>query len=272
MPRFSAGRRQPMPSTDPAAVSAVFPKRSTSTEVCNLDLDLELLSHLPNPDTWTVFDAEGFKRNLILDDAVADIYVWAEDHRREHGTPATAAVLADEFDLEFSEPETAIGDLITRLRQRYMKSQGRAALKGIGQQYNEDPSQVPALLLKTGRELTEVTTPRGTICAADVPLERLRWAWDNWMPVGYLALVTGVSSLGKSIFACWLISELTRGHLDGEFRGKPTKVLLVANEDGLGDMWGPRLTAAGADLQYVEYLRYPDDWAIRDGMALIDRE
>lgn len=239
----------------------------------NLDYDLELLSHLDDPEAWKVLRDEGFSTRLIRDDDVREVYRFAEKHLHDEGQPPSSEVLIDQFDwLELDEPVTAIGDLIHRFRVQYMNNEGRDGLKAIGKQYEKDPMQVIPKMREYLRTYDDRVSPNGTINAADIPLERLRWGWDNWMPVGYLALVTGVSSIGKSIFACWLISALTRGRLDGEFKGEPTKVLLVANEDGLADMWGPRLTAAGADLECVEYLKYPDEWNIRDGMALIDRE
>jgi hypothetical protein len=123
--------------------------------------DIELLSHLPDPEAWVVLRGEGFRDVLIEDDAVRSIYQWADQHYREHGQVATAAVLDEEFEIDFTEPETAIGDLIDRMRQRYMKNQGRDAVRAIGEQYKEDPSGVPKLLLQQGKELTDLLSRHG---------------------------------------------------------------------------------------------------------------
>lgn len=130
-------------------------------EVFNLDLDEELLSHLPDPEAWVVLRDEGFRDVLIKDDEIREIYRWQDNHLREHEKVATASVLAEEFDLDFTEPQTAIGDLIDRMRLRYMKDKGRDALKNIGAQYNEDASLVPKLLIKHGKELTDLLSKRG---------------------------------------------------------------------------------------------------------------
>jgi replicative DNA helicase len=123
--------------------------------------DIELLSHLPDPESWVVLRGEGFRDALIEDPAVLAIYQWADQHYREHGQVATAAVLDEEFEIDFTEPETAIGDLIDRMRTRYMKNQGRDAMRAIGDQFKEDPSGVPKLLLQQGRELTDLLSRHG---------------------------------------------------------------------------------------------------------------
>ena len=130
-------------------------------EVFNLDTSEELLSHLPDPDAWVVLRGEGFREALIKDEEIRDIYRWADNHLREHGRVATATVLADEFEIDFAEPLTAIGDLIARMRLESMKDKGRQALKDIGAQFNEDPSLVPKLLGQKHKELTELLGRRG---------------------------------------------------------------------------------------------------------------
>jgi len=145
--------------------------------VANLDYDLELLSHLPDPDAWVVLRGEGFSEKLIKDEAVLDIYQWQHEHLKKHGVPATANVLDDEFEIEFTEPQTSIGDLIDRLRVRYMEDQGREALKRIGMQYQEDKMLLPKLLIKQGRELSELLSRRGeTFRSGD--FDRL---WDGYL-------------------------------------------------------------------------------------------
>jgi hypothetical protein len=104
--------------------------------------------------------------------------------------------------------------------------------------------------------------------AATIPARRIRWAWRGRLPLGYLALWSGESSLGKTLMACWMISAITRGRLEGHLQGIPSKVLIIANEDARDDMWVPRLMVSEADLHYVEFQDQPMDWSVRDGTAL----
>lgn len=129
-------------------------------EVYALDLDEELLSHLVDPESFTALRSERVTRTLIEDEAVAAVYEWQVDHYREHGDPATASVLADEFDIDFAEPLTAVGDLIQRLRDRWVRNNVRERMENIAEAYKEDPLRVVEVLPKVAREITEVTRPK----------------------------------------------------------------------------------------------------------------
>lgn len=130
-------------------------------EIFNLDLDEELISHLPDPDAWVVLRGEGFGSQLILDEFAAEVYAWQDHHIREHGQPATATVLSDEFDLDLADPETAIGDLIDRMRARYAKSVGRQRLKEIVSKYQDEPAELGKALLQEGKKLNDLLSKHG---------------------------------------------------------------------------------------------------------------
>jgi hypothetical protein len=108
------------------------------------------------------------------------------------------------------------------------------------------------------------------IRASQVRSRPIRWAWLLRLAVGYLTVLTGIEGLGKSLFGAWLLARATRGELDGEWRGEPVVVLVIAAEDGIEDVWKPRLDLAGADLDRVAFLslsELPPDWNLRDGIA-----
>ena len=112
---------------------------------------------------------------------------------------------------------------------------------------------------------------RPVTSAKDISKARVRWLWQGRLALGYLAVWCGAGDIGKSMFAAWTIGELTHGKLPGQFRGHPQSALIVCTEDGRDDMWVPRLEAAGADLERVDFLDYPRGWNLRDGVAWIDR-
>lgn len=130
-------------------------------EVFALDLDEEFLSHLAIPQSLQVIRAEGIGDELIEDDQVREVFHWQLDHVREHGHSASPSVLAEEFDIDFADPETAIGDLLDRMRQRWIKNEGRRKLKTLGEQFKDDPSQIGKLLTNVAREFNEKTAKRG---------------------------------------------------------------------------------------------------------------
>lgn len=132
-------------------------------EAYAIDLDEEIISHLADPEAWAIFRGEGFKVELIEDDFVKEVYEWADKHLREHGKPPSASVLAEQFDIEFVPPLTAAGDLVNRLRERYMKNSGRKVLKSVGELYQEDPLATPEFMTKEGHRLQRLLSKRGEI-------------------------------------------------------------------------------------------------------------
>ena len=127
-----------------------------------LDLDEEVLAHLPRRESWDVFQAEGLSGDLIEDDEVRAAFDWQLRHLRDHHQLASAAVLADEFDFDFREPDTAPGDLLDRLRERYVKNHVRRSLRTIVEDvYPSNPLEVPQALVRLGRDATHLLVPRG---------------------------------------------------------------------------------------------------------------
>lgn len=88
--------------------------------------------------------------------------------------------------------------------------------------------------------------------AAEIKSGRVRWAWEDRVPLRSLTVVAGEPGLGKSTFTnAHLVAALTRGELDGELRGEPRDVLILSAEDDWSTVVVPRLMAAGAVLELV---------------------
>lgn len=90
--------------------------------------------------------------------------------------------------------------------------------------------------------------------ASSVKPARLRWLWDDRIPLGELTLLAGREGLGKSTVAIDLAAQVTRGELPGEYFGRPRHVVYVASEDSREHTIVPRLIAAGADLDRVSFI------------------
>jgi hypothetical protein len=108
-----------------------------------------------------------------------------------------------------------------------------------------------------------------TISAAAVQSHVIEWLWLGRLAFGYITVTTGFEKVGKSVFWVWAIAQLTNGKLTDD--GEPIDVLIVAREDGIEDMWKPRLALAGADMKRCYFLRFEElgaDWNLRDGNAL----
>jgi hypothetical protein len=87
--------------------------------------------------------------------------------------------------------------------------------------------------------------------ASAITIRRARWLWDNRLPLGALTLLAGREGIGKSLALYTLAADVTRGRLDGEHHGTPRPVIIAASEDSWAHTIGPRLLAAGADLDLV---------------------
>lgn len=131
-------------------------------DVVQLDLDYDLILHLADPESVKALRAERMSPEVIEDEQAKEIYKWQMNHLRTHGDPATASVLEDEFqDIEISQPLTKIGDLIQRLRQRYVKNASRQAIREMVDLSSKEPLAVAAEMLRVGRTLTEISSERG---------------------------------------------------------------------------------------------------------------
>lgn len=129
-----------------------------------LDLDWDLIQHLALPESIGYLQAEQFTADLLEDELARSVFNWQLNHTREHGRSATGAVLEDQFDeVVLSEPQAAIGDLVTRLRERYIRNAGRSIVRDLAERVNDDPLSVAKEMLHGGRELADLTVKRGEV-------------------------------------------------------------------------------------------------------------
>lgn len=78
--------------------------------------------------------------------------------------------------------------------------------------------------------------------------------WHERIPIGTIAIAAGRGGEGKSSFAIWLASQLSRGTLAGIHMGYPRDTLYISGEDSWAHTMLPRLIAAGADLSRIHRL------------------
>lgn len=130
-------------------------------EVFDLDLDEEVISHLALPESVHTFRAERLSSALIEDEEVAAMFDWTMAYFREHGRPPTPTVLAEEFDLNFTTPETEVGYLIGELRTRYVTNNARDEMQKVADAYRQDPMLAAPTMIRVGQELARLVTPQG---------------------------------------------------------------------------------------------------------------
>jgi hypothetical protein len=96
--------------------------------------------------------------------------------------------------------------------------------------------------------------------ASDISPTRIRWLWRGYVPLGMLTLLVGEEGLGKSTLLARVIADLTNGRLQGDLAERAMNVLYLTGEDTPDSVIVPRLRAAGAVCERVEfiYLREAD--------------
>ncbi len=87
--------------------------------------------------------------------------------------------------------------------------------------------------------------------ASAIRMRPVVWTWQDRIPSGALTVIPGREGIGKSLTLAWLSAQITRGVLPGRFLGQPRPVIYAATEDSWAHTIGPRLYAAGADLDMV---------------------
>lgn len=92
------------------------------------------------------------------------------------------------------------------------------------------------------------------VAASSVKRERLTFVWEARVTAGSLSVVSGAPGEGKSLLTTYLAAKLSRGELRGAYWGEPQRSLIVSLEDHRAAVIRPRLEAAGADLDLIDFL------------------
>ena len=92
---------------------------------------------------------------------------------------------------------------------------------------------------------------------SDIEAERVRWLWQDFIPIGSITILEGDPDEGKSLLSLDLAARASTGRPmpRGALRRKPRGVVILSAEDGLGNTIRPRLEAAGADLDRIRAFR-----------------
>ena len=154
-----------------------------SDEILAIDLDDEIIFHMALPESVTFLRTEDLSTDLIFDDFAREVYGFQMNHVKEHGIAATPEVLCDEFDgfndtpiLELYDPVTAVGDLLMRLRERFVRYTGKGIVSDLADLCIEHPLEVANRLLVEGRKLSTLVTGKGEVYGTG-DFDR---AWDGY--------------------------------------------------------------------------------------------
>lgn len=118
----------------------------------------------------------------------------------------------------------------------------------------------PAEEVATGSKRQSVVKFRRLSEMATTPT---KWLAVGNLPASAVAVLVGDEGIGKSLWWVWVVSHLTTGRACptiGYSGGEPVDVLVIATEDGAGEL-NDRLTLAGADRDRVHVLSEDDSTA-----------
>lgn len=86
-----------------------------------------------------------------------------------------------------------------------------------------------------------------------------RWLWHDRLPLGALTLLGGVEGTGKSTTCIDIAAQVTRGDLEGEYKGVPKSVVYLAHEDSWTHSIVSRLIAAKANRDLILNVTVEED-------------
>jgi len=235
----------------------------TDEPIYELDIDLDLIYHLAYPDSVAKLQQEQVKAAVIFDPLAKRVFKWQMQHVRDNGVPAKANVLEDEFpDIALEPPDTQINDLIHRLRQRYIKSQGKKKMQELAELAIEEPDNLARAMQQASRELLDLTVKRGEAFGRyDFPRARLEYdkqvTRGKGPSLGYdelddhffgqvgITFLVAPPKTGKS----WVTTNAVLHNIELENR----PYLYSLELPSLESYW--RLVCMAADIPYWKYLK-----------------
>lgn len=100
---------------------------------------------------------------------------------------------------------------------------------------------------------------RLTVRANEIVPKKVRWLWQNRVPIGFITLFAGRTGLGKSFVTCDFAARVTQGEdlPDGPSGvGGECRNVLFISEDPYEYVLAPRLLELGADMGRISFLTW----------------
>lgn len=125
----------------------------------NLDLDLELLFTIGA--SFEALYVDRISPEVVVDPMVKEVYEWALTYFDKYNEAPPVPILEHEFlkyNLSFEAPSTQVDDLLTRLRDRYIRNQAQKTVVELGKAAVREPQGLAQRLMSEGRRLDRVLT------------------------------------------------------------------------------------------------------------------
>ena len=224
------------------------------------DLGRNLISKIIIENDLLSATTAGVRAEWFEDPDHARVFKWMTEYSGRYGEVPTCRALKHQFPnytlLNVPEPYDYYIDKV-RLQHE------RAIIFDTISEANEalecDDSRKAAWIIEeaahrgfSGREDNDLSC----IVASDVTPTRVTWVWKDRIPKGKLVVVGGDAGQGKTTMVMDVIARLSRGRAFpfSRRRRRPVKCLIMTAEDDPADTLVPRLMAASADLDMVEFI------------------
>lgn len=248
--------------SDQVARVNFWPTRCSDTIWHPRHFEGPLLNPRKPPLEWPL-DA-GTERRLLLGSSAAEIVESvrrASKGERNNTLNAAAWSLARsdslnsvvEDQLVLAAMDAGMGPTeISRTIDSGRKAGVAAAVEDINRMFPDTPETDEDASGRAQKpKVEEKSAPRfRVVSAASTTIEEPRELWYGMLPLGSLAVISGMGGIGKSTLDAWLAARASRGEMDGDVKG-PIKTLMVMDEDDWSMDTVPRLMAAEADLSMV---------------------
>jgi DNA polymerase len=101
-----------------------------------------------------------------------------------------------------------------------------------------------------------------SVRASSVEMESYEWLWSDRFAIGKIGIIAGLPDEGKGQVLAYIASRVTNPDLEwpnGEGRAPHGNVILLSAEDDYADTVRPRMEAAEADCDRVEFIKMVSD-------------
>jgi len=103
-------------------------------------------------------------------------------------------------------------------------------------------------------EKFEPTENLKIICMDDITVEKIKWLWNPYIPLGKITILQGDPGLGKTFLATQIAAIVSNGEkfpFDNSDKIKAGNVIFQTAEDGLADTIRARLDDAWANCKRI---------------------
>ena len=212
-------------------------------------VDAVFVAYLGMPDEWGAVSRVA--QEFLEDDNARKIFAWQREQVARYRKPASAEVLALEFNdgKPWPTPQLTLPDVLDRLEERYGRNAWRRAqnafVEDLKRSGRDDLGNMVAMRARVDtiqKTLRSQTTKRHTYQMSEIQSAPQEFLIKPYLPVGIFTLLQGPGGVGKSSVAAYWAAELSRT-IEGN-------IMFIGDEDA-PERTQERLAARKADMSKV---------------------